>query len=87
MRDIVKKIRKEIQMIPTLHGEAITKMLRPDIIMKRNLIHDVFRLCRLKKATLLNKDNRLSVKYGGMDYPADSVENLERIKLILENRE
>jgi hypothetical protein len=74
-------------MIPTLHGEAITKMLRPDIIMKRNLIHDVFRLCRLKKATLLNKDNRLSVKFDGGIYPVNSIENLERIKLVLENRE
>lgn len=74
-------------MKPTLHGEAITKMLRPDIIMKRNLIHDVFRLCRLKKATLLNNENRLSVKFDGGIYPANSIENLERIKLVLGNRE
>lgn len=74
-------------MTPTIHGEAITKMLRLDIIIKRNLIHDVFRLCRLKKATLLNKENSLSVKFNGGIYPVNSIENLERIKLILENRE
>lgn len=67
----------------TLHGKALIQRLAPQILIKIQVIRDLILLCRIKHATLVQKDNAFTLHHPEGVRTARTLEELLDLKIWL----